>query len=171
MKRTLSWIRQKFTTNKADLGKDKIFYNALPVEGTVAVDEMPGYPYKNDSLGYVLSANVINPLPALNADDIKEAERLYLVNCGICHGTKLDGNGPLWKDGDGPYSAAPRNLLTDPITANMADGTMFHSITYGRNMMGSYASQLSSKQRWMVIHYIKSKKDGGTAKADTAGTK
>ena len=42
---------------------------------------------------------------------MKEAERLYLVNCGICHGPKLDGNGPLWKDGDGPYPSAPKNLV------------------------------------------------------------
>jgi len=39
----------------------------------------------------------------------------------------------------------------------MAEGTMFHSATYGKNMMGSYASQLSAKQRWMIIHYIKEK--------------
>ena len=37
----------------------------------------------------------------------------------------------------------------------MADGTMFHSITYGKNNMGSYASQLDRKQRWMVIKYIR----------------
>jgi hypothetical protein len=34
---------------------------------------------------------------------------------------------------------------------------MFYSVTYGKNAMGSYASQLSTKQRWMIIHYIKEK--------------
>ena len=38
-----------------------------------------------------------------------------------------------------------------------AEGTMFHSVTYGKNLMGSYASQLSTEQRWMIIHYIKEK--------------
>jgi len=28
---------------------------------------------------------------------------------------------------------------------------------YGKNKMGSYASQLNDKQRWMVVHYIKDK--------------
>jgi mono/diheme cytochrome c family protein len=37
----------------------------------------------------------------------------------------------------------------------MADGTMFHSINYGKNNMGSYASQLSRKQRWMIVQYIR----------------
>jgi mono/diheme cytochrome c family protein len=98
-----------------------------------------------------------------------EAERIYLINCGICHGTKLDGNGPLWKGGDGPYTAAPRNLISDPLTMNMAEGTMFHSITYGKNLMGGYGSQLSSKQRWEIVAYIKQKqKEAGGAATATA---
>ena len=39
----------------------------------------------------------------------------------------------------------------------MPDGQMFYSLTYGKNLMGSYASQLNAKQRWMVITYIKIK--------------
>jgi hypothetical protein len=46
----------------------------------------------------------------------------------------------------------------------MTDGTMFYSITYGRNLMGSYASQLTPKQRWEIVYYIKSKQ-GKTATA------
>jgi hypothetical protein len=34
---------------------------------------------------------------------------------------------------------------------------MFYSVTYGKNKMGSYASQLNTEQRWMVIDYIKAK--------------
>ncbi len=135
-----------------------INYNAMPVEGTIARgDSLAVYPYKNDSAGYANSKNVINPLPPLTAVQFKEASRMYLIYCGICHGDKLDGNGPLWKGGDGPFPAAPRNFLTDPVVTNMAEGTMFHSVTYGRNLMGSYASQLSPEQRWMIIHYIKEK--------------
>ncbi len=102
---------------------------------------------------------------------MKESERLYLINCGICHGTALDGNGPLYKDGTGPYIAKPRALIGDPITDNMPDGQMFYSVTFGKNAMGSYASQLNSTQRWMVIHYIKSKQaeKASGAKTPAAG--
>ena len=86
-----------------------------------------------------------------------EAERLYLVNCGICHGTKLDGNGPLYKGGDGPFPAKPATLVGDEKYEAMPEGQMFYSVTYGKNKMGSYASQLDTRQRWMVIAYIKSK--------------
>jgi mono/diheme cytochrome c family protein len=164
----------KFTTNAANAG-DKIFYNRMPVEGTIARGDMLYvYPYKNDSVGYASSANEKSPL---NSDSInmKESERLYLVNCGICHGPKLDGNGPLWKGGDGPFPAAPKNFMDDAMK-KMPEGTMYHSVTYGKNTMGSYASQLSVNQRWMVIAYIKSKQGTVTTAApvksdSTANTK
>jgi mono/diheme cytochrome c family protein len=146
-----------------------VYYNARPVEGTMARGAMAAYPFKNDSVGYARSGEVKNPLNPAEMD-MKEAERMYLINCGICHGAKLDGNGPLWKGGDGPYTAAPRNLITDPVTSNMAEGTMFHSITYGKNLMGSYASQLSTKQRWEIVAFIKLKQAESKGTAAPAAT-
>jgi mono/diheme cytochrome c family protein len=134
-----------------------INYNAMPVNGTMARGDMLFiYPYKNDSLGYIQSASVKNPFSP-DSIDLKEAERLYLINCGICHGAKLDGNGPLYKGGDGPFPNKPATLVGDAKYEAMTEGTMFHSLTYGFNSMGSYASQLSTKQRWEVIAYVKSK--------------
>jgi len=147
-----------------------INYTAMPVAGTIARGDMTWvYPNKGDSLGYVQSASVKNPLKTDSTykPDVKEAERLYLIYCGICHGTKLDGNGPLWKDGNGPFPSAPKNFMAADMK-NLSEGTMFHSVTYGKGAMGSYASQLSTMQRWMVIDYIKSKQGAGV---DTANTK
>jgi len=152
-----------------NLQKKGIHYTGLPVAGTIARGDMLQiYTIPNDTTGYKLSASVKNPL---NADsiDMKESERIYLVNCGICHGGKLDGNGPLWKDGAGPFPAAPKNFLAEDMK-KLADGTYFHSITYGKGQMGSYASQLNTMQRWMVISYIRSKQGGGAAKDSTAKT-
>lgn len=151
----------RFTSVHNEWGSNgqKIFYNNQPVTGTIARGDMAAYTLKNDSIGYVQSAAVKNPLAA-GSVDMKEAERLYLINCAICHGAALDGNGPLWKGGDGPYPAAPKNLLGDDMKA-MTEGTMFHSVTYGKGQMGSYASQLSTRQRWMVIAYVKNKQSGG----------
>ncbi len=148
------------------LEKKGIHYTGLPVPGTVARGDLMAYPYKNDSTGYTLSANVKNPL-AGQAVDMKNAERLYLVNCGICHGSKLDGNGPLWKNGDGPYSAAPKNFMDAAMKA-MPEGRMFHSVTYGKGQMGSYASQLNTRQRWEVISYVRSKQFPAGAPDTTA---
>jgi len=132
-----------------------------PVAGTVKRGEE--YPVHiemdktGDTANYFASRALPNPFDSLGADQMKETERLYLINCGICHGPKLDGNGPLWKDGDGPYPAKPAALVGDAKYESMPAGQMFYSITYGKNLMGSYASQLTAKQRWQVITYIKSK--------------
>lgn len=148
------------------LEKKGVHFTRRPVEGTIARGDMMPYGLKNDSIGYVQSAAVKSPVSASDVD-MKNAERLYLINCGICHGTKLDGNGPLYKGGDGPYTAAPKNFM-DPAMKAMPEGTMFHSVTYGRLQMGSYASQLSTRQRWEVIAYIKSKQFPSGATDTTA---
>jgi mono/diheme cytochrome c family protein len=164
-------------SNLKDAG---IYYDASPVAGTVKRGGVSAFALAMDKLGdttnYVASKQIANPLPPLNEKDMAEAKRLYNVNCGICHGEKLDGNGPLYKGGDGPYPIAPKNLVADPIVSKMPEGQMMYSVTYGKNLMGSYASQLSTKQRWMVIHYVKSMQPGGApapaaATADTTKTK
>jgi mono/diheme cytochrome c family protein len=157
------------------LNDSGIFYNSTPVAGTVKRGDDAHYEILKDTTGaYNVSANLKSPLAPLDSAQMLESERLYLVNCGICHGTKLDGNGPLYKDGNGPYTAKPANLASGPLYTVMAEGTMFHSITYGKNMMGSYASQVSPKQRWMIVSYIKSKQVKPAASAsgtDSTATK
>lgn len=162
------------TANLDSLG---IQYNGLPVPGTIKRGELFPFPYTQDKTGdstnYILSKQVQNPLDSMDTTLLKEAERLYLVNCGICHGGNLDGNGPLYNSGNGPYAAAPRNLVSDPVVTGMPDGQMFYSITYGKGQMGPYGPQLSTTQRWMIVNYIRTKQGqgkGGAAGTTQAGT-
>jgi mono/diheme cytochrome c family protein len=152
----------------AGLSAKGVFYNNRPVAGTVGRGEELPYHLENDSAGYARSAGVADPLPRLNDTEMQEAERIYLINCAICHGTALDGNGPLYKDGTGPFAAKPANLVGDPKIAALTEGTLYHVMTYGKNLMGSYASQMDRKQRWMVAQYIKSKQGGGDEAAPAA---
>jgi len=156
---------------KEALLKQGIHYSNMPVAGTIKRGEL--FPFaltkdkEGDTTNYVASKQIKSPIAALNTAQLVEAERLYLVNCGICHGSKLDGNGPLYNDGKGPFPAAPKNFIGDAAMIAMPEGQMFYSATYGKNKMGSYASQLDSRQRWMVINYIKSKQ--AASKSSTAG--
>eukprot|EP01136_Pigoraptor_vietnamica_P018162 Opistho-1_new@64362 len=151
----------------SNLAEKGINYTAMPVAGTISREEdMPFHLTKDapgDSANYVASKLVKNPIDSMSAKDTEEAERLYQINCGICHGNKLNGNGPLYKDGNGPYAAKPATLVGDAKYEAMPAGQMFYSVAYGKNMMGSYASQLSRKQRWMVIKYIKNKQSEAKA--------
>jgi mono/diheme cytochrome c family protein len=143
------------------LEKKGIHFSNVPVPGTIKRGAMLPFLIPKDALGdstnYVASKLVPSPLESMDSLESLEAQRLFLVNCAICHGTKMDGNGPLYKGGDGPFAAKPANLLGDPKIEAMPVGQMYYSVTYGKNKMGSYASQLDTRQRWMVISYIKTR--------------
>jgi mono/diheme cytochrome c family protein len=146
-----------------------IFYNAMPVNGTIARGDALPYHLTADSTGMKAAEALRNPLDSVAQAKglLKEAERLYLVNCAICHGPNLDGNGPIVASG--AYPAQPA-ILTAPNIAAYPDGHYFHVITFGIRTMGSYASQLTPQQRWWVIKYIRSKQGaaGGAKKDSTA---
>ena len=160
-----------FTENPAERGQ-KIFYNNQPVAGTISRGEDMPFPLTKDAVGdstnYVKSKEVKSPVDSMSTAQLTESERLYLINCGICHGKNLDGNGPLYKGGEGPFGAKPATLVGDAKYEAMPEGQMFYSVAYGKGQMGSYASQLSRRQRWEIIHYIKSKQK--EAKATAAPT-
>jgi len=161
----------------SNLDSNGIKYTRMPVPGTIKRGDVFPFPLAKDKAGdstnYIASRQIANPLSSLNAKDIAEAERLYNVNCGICHGSKLDGNGPLYNGGNGPFAAAPKILVADAVVKEMADGQLFYSITYGKGQMGAYGPQLSTKQRWMIVDYINSKQaeaSGGAAPAAADST-
>ncbi len=155
----------------------KIYYNRKTVAGTIQRGELFPYTLPNDSNGYRMSAQVKNPLPPLRGVDSLEASRLFNINCAICHGANGQATGPLAVSGKVGGIA---NLAL-PIYVEMADGTMYHTIQYGKNNMGSYASQLNRKERWQMVQYIRTlqpKAAGAaagtsaapTAKADSSAT-
>jgi mono/diheme cytochrome c family protein len=162
---------------KEALLKKGIHYSNTPVPGTLKRGTLIPFDIAKDAAGdtanYVASKAVKNPLSGLDEATMTEANRLYLVNCGICHGTKLDGNGPLYRGGDGPFPAKPATLVGDAKYEAMPEGQMYYSVTYGKNKMGSYASQLDTKQRWMVIAYVKAKQAAAhpAPAADSASNK
>ena len=155
---------EAYTSN--NLKKENINYIPYPVEGTIRRGDLLPYTLPNDSNGYKMSAEVKDPLPPLDTIQMAEAQRLFNINCAICHGSNMDAQGPLSTGGKIPAVAN----LTLAQYVKMPEGTMFHSVTYGKNNMGSYASQLSRKQRWMVIQYVKSKQLKASAPADSVKT-
>lgn len=143
----------KFTMDPTRKGGSMIFFDNTPAAGTIKRGELFPYTLPNDSNGYKMSAMVKNPLDSvvLTKAELAETGRLFNINCAICHGEKGLANGPLATSGK---IGGVANFTLD-MYVKMADGTMFHSINYGRNLMGSYASQLSRKQRWMIVKYIR----------------
>lgn len=121
----------------------------LPVEGTIARGhQMPDHLKEGDTNAY----KTFTTNAKFSEAELKEGGRLFNIYCGICHGQNLDGQGPLFASGK--FASMPANLK-DAKYLHMSVGQMYAAIKYGKNMMGSYASQIDIKQRWMIIAYIK----------------
>lgn len=117
-----------------------------PVKGTIARDKKPFLiPKENRDLAKA----VVNPfLPS--EDYLKEGKAYYEIFCDHCHGEKGDGNGPMVALGVYPaqppsYSAAAKDLTA---------GEIYHTIYYGKGVMGSHASQISEDKRWKIVLYV-----------------
>lgn len=155
----------KFTGDVNDKG-GKIFFNAKPVAGTIKRGDLFPYTLPNDSIGYKMSATVANPIGEMSAADMAEAGRLYNINCAVCHGAKGKANGPMSGKVGGIV-----DLTLDQYKA-LGDGTIFHVMTYGKNNMGSYASQLTKEQRWKIVKYVRTLQgSGAAATVDTSKAK
>ncbi len=131
-----------------------------PVAGTIARGHaLPDHLTAADTVAY---GAMTSPYK-FSDKEMAEGKRLYNIYCGICHGTDLDGNGPLYTSGK--FAAMPANLKSGAAYLAMPVGKMYYAIMYGKNMMGSYASQLDVHQRWAVIAYIKKvqSENGGAA--------
>lgn len=166
----------------------------LPVDGTIPYDYIPNDSVVRKNPAYLMSyvtknhyhphdaakwqeefdrsgAEIQDPL-AYNDENLAEGKRLYNINCSPCHGEKGDGAGQLVElpgGGEGPYTSRPPAYATR--LKEVKDGNIFYVVSYGKNMMGGYGYQLSVKERWQVIHYIKSlagMKGPGTVTADAA---
>ena len=125
----------------------------LPVEGTIPRGWMP-YPYENTPEGYAAAkANLENPLP-YTEDILAQGKALYTIYCAVCHGDAGAGKGILVERekflGVPSYDDAGRNI---------SEGSVYHVMYYGRNAMGSYASQTSIEERWKITHYVMTLKD------------
>lgn len=77
----------------------------------------------------------------------------YMTFCTPCHGEFGYGDGPVSKRGMPGFPITPKD--SKPVTEGYKDGHIFHIITYGRGMMGSYASQIEQKDRWKIILHLR----------------
>lgn len=138
----------------------------LPVKGSIARGYIP-YAYPNTTEGYEMAgANLHNPLPAANREaDEKEGERLYTQFCVHCHGAAGAGDGKVGAKLPGAPPAYNGTLK------NLPEGKIFHSITYGKGLMGSHAGQLTQDQRWKLVYFVqKLQGPKETAVADSTKT-
>jgi mono/diheme cytochrome c family protein len=139
--------------------------NQLAPAGSIARGK---YLYPLSDSEYVKAATFItNPFNFSKEEIEGEGKHLYTVNCAICHGDKGDGQGHLVQIDKFP---PPPSYLTEPLLSK-PEGQRYHTLMYGKNMMGSYASQLNHRERWLVLGYVKALQDAGKPASTTAAVK
>ena len=84
---------------------------------------------------------------------MKDAKTVYTSTCAPCHGVKGRGDGPAAV----ALNPKPADHSSKAIQAE-TDGSLFWKLSEGRGAMQGYKSQLSDKQRWALICYIRSLK-------------
>ncbi len=143
------------------LNGDTLMTAKQPVAGTIARGHMPaiapGIDYEKAGL------HLKNPIANSEAV-LKDGEVLYGKFCVHCHGEAGKGDGKVAGKLPGPPGAY------DGPLKNLPEGKIFYSITNGKGMMGSHASQLSVEERWKLVHYVQ-KLQGPKVVADSAAAK
>ena len=136
-----------------------------PPEGVVAV----GLLKEDDAFHTGKTGNLYvgkNPLLAEDqVGDLKATlelgQKRFETYCGPCHGRAGDGKGivpakvPTW---------APQNLHEARLR-EYPDGEFFDVISNGRRSMKGYRYQISARDRWAIVAYIRvlQRKDGTLA--------
>lgn len=126
----------------------------LPAAGTIARGKADFYyPYANTAEGYEKAGlEVKSPLQP-TPEVLAEGKRLYEIYCWHCHGMTGKSDGPVMASGKFPKPGF--GVYQSDYIRQLPVGKMYHTVTYGKNLMGPHGPLLSPKERWEIIHYVK----------------
>jgi mono/diheme cytochrome c family protein len=138
---TFEIIKIPFPTDMAD--QPSIDYQEgpriLPPEGAVPIQ----------GLSVIPEEFPVNPVPS-DEVSLQRGAVLYAIHCELCHGTQGYGDGQLAQY----YDRTPQNLTTTKISAEF-DGSVYLTILQGFGQMPSLAENLSTRERWDVINFVR----------------
>lgn len=122
------------------------------------VGETPVYPFEDHPVFTGMVAGTppgatnyveVNPLP-ITAELLERGRQIFGIHCQLCHGAAGDGKGVTTK-----YGMTVIANLHDPRIVRQPDGEIFHTITYGKNLMQGYEATIEPRDRWAVISYVR----------------
>ena len=138
---TYQWVRIPFDTDMAEnLAVD---YQ----EGPRLSPPQGAIPFQGEAvLGDEFPTNPITP----DDTSLQRGQILYDVHCMLCHGMQGLGDGPLAK-----YFERISGDLAGSATANEFDGSVYLVILQGFGQMPSLSENLTVRERWDVINYVR----------------
>jgi mono/diheme cytochrome c family protein len=121
----------------AEKGNTGFSSNLKPVNGSIARGNVP-YEYSNSNAAYE---------KAKDETSLEKGKKMYTIYCVSCHGKKGDGNG---------YLSQAEKFIGIPSykDRDITEGSIYHVIMHGKNVMGSHASQITHDERWQIVQYV-----------------
>jgi len=122
----------------------------LPVPGTIARGQrFEDLPVNTGCITGTTNWVATIPLP-ITAELLARGRERFTIFCAPCHSAAGDGNGITSK-----YGMIRAGNFHDPRIVRMTDGEIFNTVTKGKNLMPSYASQVPVQDRWAIIAYLR----------------
>lgn len=139
----------------------------LPIEGTIARGRLQHN--QHFALGYLTAdgtkssavTQFVPTLPSeLNQDLpglIQRGRDRYQIYCSVCHGAQGQGDGPVNQRAIELQETkwVPATNLMTQMVRDRADGQLFQALTDGVRNMPSYGSQISARDRWAIVAYVR----------------
>lgn len=87
---------------------------------------------------------------------IKRGRERYNISCAICHGESGNGQGVVSKYGLANIANFYAPQFSDPANEMFRnDGNIFNTITNGMGLMSGYGADVTVRDRWAIIAYIR----------------
>lgn len=111
-----------------------------------------------DFYGDGLPSEITGDATVFNDLFMKRGEQRYNIHCAICHGSSGNGKGVTSKYGILTAFNFQQAGNADPANAAAyrADGAIFDVITNGKGLMGGYGGNITVRDRWAIVAYIRS---------------
>ncbi len=119
----------------------------LPPPGTLARGQRL-FPYDSSAVDRERAARELENPFAAGEVNLARGQHLFETFCTPCHGNSGAGDGPLI-----PKYPNPPSFKTAQVRA-LADGEIFHILTFGKRKMPAHAAQISPDDRWKLILYV-----------------
>jgi mono/diheme cytochrome c family protein len=108
------------------------------------------HPYGNTEADAIRAGKELkNPVPETK-ESFERGKELFGAFCLVCHGKAGFGDGPLIPKFPNPPAFRSKGVR------NHLPGRIFHVITRGWGEMPPHSMQVGAKDRWAIVHYVRS---------------
>ena len=117
------------------------------------------YHYANNDSGYnAAGRDLKNPFQPTE-ENLAYGKKYFEIYCAVCHGKDGKATGTIVDNPQLLHPFPPPPSYFNDYLMNLPDGKMYHSVHYGKGLMGAYSKLLDHDQIWKVLLYLNKMQD------------